>query len=74
MTALVVVLALVAVAVVAWLFLRLRHPPDNEDWPVERTGTSEQLYGGVGGVDRPAGPDAESMDPSTTSKPERPPA
>jgi hypothetical protein len=57
-----VIAALVAIAIVAWLFLRERHPPDNENWPVERTSTTEQMYGGVGGVDRPAGPDAESME------------
>jgi hypothetical protein len=57
-----VIAAVLAIAIVAWLFLRERHPPDNENWPVERTSTTEQLYGGVGGVDRPAGPDAESME------------
>jgi hypothetical protein len=62
MIALIVVLALVAVAVVAALFLRQQHAPDNEDWPVERTSETEQMYGSVGGVDRPAGPDAESME------------
>ncbi len=33
--------------------------------------TSDRAYRGV---DRPAGPDAESMDPQVPSRPERPPA
>jgi hypothetical protein len=61
-TVLAVVLAVLAIALVAWLFLRERHAPDNENWPIERTSASEQMYGSVGGVDRPAGPDAESME------------
>ena len=58
----VVVAALLATAVcVAWFLLARKHPENaatHDDAPP--TSTSDQLYAGA---DRPAGPDAESMDP-----------
>jgi hypothetical protein len=42
------------------------HPPDNDDWPVERITPSEQFYGSV---DTPAGPDAESGLPGREADP-----
>jgi hypothetical protein len=57
----VVAAALATVACVAWFLFSRKHPEraaTHSDAPA--TTRSEELYGGA---DRPAGPDAESMDP-----------
>lgn len=53
--------SLATVACVAWFLLSRQHPENaasHDD--TATTSTSDELYEGV---DRPAGPDAESMDP-----------
>jgi hypothetical protein len=75
MTTLVIILAIAAtVAVVAWFLLNRKHPDEAADHG--RRGqsgtvtTSEQLYETA---DRPAGPDAETMDPDQLGGDHRPP-
>jgi hypothetical protein len=68
----VIVLAVIAAgAAVAWFFLNRQHPETaaEHDFHVPET-RSEQLYDGV---DRPAGPDAEPMDPERLGGDQRPP-
>lgn len=72
MTTFVIILAIAAaIAVVAWFFLNRQHPERaaSHSRPDTVT-TSEQLYGGA---DRPAGPDAEPMDPDRLGGDHRPP-
>jgi hypothetical protein len=59
--AVIVVGILLTVAVIAWFIVPRQHPDEaaSHDDPATRS-TSDQLYRGV---DRPAGPDAEVMDP-----------
>jgi hypothetical protein len=72
MTTVVIVAAVLLVAgVVAWFLLARRHPEyaaSHHD-PVAET-TSDQIYGDA---DRPAGPDAEPMDPDRLEGDLRPP-
>lgn len=72
MTVLIVAIASVcAIAVVAWFLLGSRHPEGTAGHgPAAVETTSERLYGGA---DRPAGPDAEPMDPDTLGGDHRPP-
>jgi hypothetical protein len=72
MTVAVIVISVVAtVAVIAW-FVRPRNHPEDAATHGDQTTvtTSDQLYGGV---DRPAGPDAEVMDPERLGGDLRPP-
>jgi hypothetical protein len=72
MTTLVIILAVVAtVAVVAWFFLNRKNPERaaRHSQPGTVT-TSERLYETA---DRPAGPDAETMDPDQLGGDHRPP-
>lgn len=73
MSSLVIILAILATgAVVARFFLTRRHPETAATHsPPETATTSEQLYGNA---DRPAGPDAEPMDPDRLGGDHRPPA
>jgi hypothetical protein len=59
LAAVVIVLAVILVLITFVAWWRGNRPPDNSDWPTEREG-ADQLYGGV---DRPAGPDAEPTGP-----------
>ena len=72
MTTLVITLAIVATAaVVVWFFLNLRNLARGASRSrPDATTTSEQLYGTS---DRPAGPDAETMDPDRLGGDHRPP-
>lgn len=69
----VIVLAIVAVvAAVAWFVVNRQHPERasrHEDHVTETR--SEQFYDGA---DRPAGPDAEPMDPDRLGGDHRPPS
>ncbi len=72
MTTLVIILAIVAtVAVVGWFVFQRQHPEQaaSHSQPDTVT-TSERLYQTA---DRPAGPDAESMDPDRLGGDHRPP-
>jgi hypothetical protein len=72
MTLVVIVIGVVAtIAVVAWFIIPRQHPDDASSHgdPPTRT-TSDQLYRGV---DRPAGPDAEVMDPDRLGGDRQPP-
>ena len=72
MTTLAIILAVVAtVAVVAWFIFNRRHPERAalHSQP-DRVTTSERLYESAG---RPAGPDAETMDPDQLGGDHRPP-
>jgi hypothetical protein len=72
MTTLVIILAIAAtVAVVAWFVLNRQNPEQSATHSLPGTGTtSEQLYETA---DRPAGPDAETMDPDQLGGDHRPP-
>lgn len=72
MTIFVVAVASVcAVAVVAWFVIGRGHPEGAaRHGPAATETTSERLYGGA---DRPAGPDAEPMDPDALGGDHRPP-
>jgi hypothetical protein len=72
MTTLVIILAVVAtVAVVAWFFLNRQNPERSAQHSQPGTvTTSERLYETA---DRPAGPDAETMDPDQLGGDHRPP-
>jgi hypothetical protein len=72
MTTLVMVLAMVAVAAVVAAFVTTRRHPERSATHVdsERETTSDRLYGKA---DRPAGPDAETMDPDRLGGDPRPP-
>ncbi|MEP1123635.1 MAG: hypothetical protein ABJH68_07075 [Ilumatobacter sp.] len=64
--------AVAAVGVIGWMFLQRNVPEEmstHDDTPP--TTTSEELYEGA---DRPAGPDAEVMDPDALGGDHRPPA
>ena len=72
MTTLVIILAIAAtVAIVAWFLLNRQNPEQaaTHSQPDTVT-TSEQLYKTA---DRPAGPDAETMDPDQLGGDHRPP-
>lgn len=73
MTLVVVIAAVILIAgVVAWFLLNRQHPERTAGHAPPSTGTtSEQLYGGA---DRPAGPDAETMDPDQLGGDQRPPS
>ena len=67
----VVVAVLLTVGCVAWFLLVRKHPENaatHDD--ASPTTTSGRLYAGV---DRPAGPDAETMDPDELGGDHRPP-
>jgi hypothetical protein len=67
----IVVAALATAGAVAYFLLARKHPENSASHDaVPRTSTSEELYGGA---DRPAGPDAESMDPDDFGGDHRPP-
>ena len=68
----VIVLAVLAVvAVTVWFFVNRRNPEQASRHEAHITETrSERLYDGV---DRPAGPDAEPMDPDRLGGDHRPP-
>lgn len=70
-TLLIVIGVLAAASAIAW-FLFNRQNPENMASHGERTPetTAEQLYGGA---DRPAGPDATTMDPDALGGDHRPP-
>lgn len=72
MNTLVIVLGvLAAIVVIGWMLLQRNVPEEmstHDDAPP--TTTSEELYKGV---DRPAGPDAEVMDPDALGGDHRPP-
>ncbi len=72
MTTLVIILAIAAtVAFVAWFFLNRQNPETAATHTRDDTvTTSEQLYETA---DRPAGPDAETMDPDQLGGDHRPP-
>lgn len=60
-----------ALAVVAWFFMNRQNPEQSASHSdAAASTTSEELYGGV---DRPAGPDAETMDPDMLGGDHRPP-
>lgn len=68
-----VVLSVVAIiVVVSWFLVFNRQHPENAATHEtdERQSTSEALYGGA---DRPAGADAETMDPDQLGGDQRPP-
>lgn len=69
----VIVLAVAAAAVVvAWFFLNRRNP---ERAATHDTGIAESRSGRFyEGADRPAGPDAETMDPEQLGGDHRPPS
>lgn len=73
MTTLVIILAIAAtVAVVGWFVFQRQHPEDSATHsPPDTLTTSEQLYETA---DRPAGPDAETMDPDQLGGDHRPPS
>lgn len=73
MSSLVIILAILATgAVVAWFFLTRQHPETAATHsPPDAVTTAEQLYGNA---DRPAGPDAEPMNPDRLGGDHRPPA
>lgn len=68
----VIVLAIVAVvAAIVWFVVNRQHPEQSSRHDDHVTETrSERLYDGV---DRPAGPDAEPMDPDRLGGDHRPP-
>ena len=72
MTVAVIVVSVVAlVLVVGWFLMPKNHPEDAASHGEPTTAsTSDQLYKGV---DRPAGPDAEVMDPEALGGDLRPP-
>lgn len=72
MTTLVIILAIAATAaVVAWFVLNRKHPEGSATHSQPGTvTTSERLYETA---DRPAGPDAETMDPDQLGGDHRPP-
>lgn len=72
MTTFVIVLGIVAAVVaIGWFVLNRQHP-ENVSWHDDHVTetTSEQLYGSA---DRPAGPDASTMDPDALGGDHRPP-
>lgn len=73
MTAVVIVVAIAAVAaVVVWFVMNRQHPENAAQHTSSTTETtSDQLYKGA---DRPAGPDAEAMDPDQFGGDQRPPS
>jgi hypothetical protein len=73
MTTFVIIVAVLAtLAVVGWFALNRQHPETAATHvPTDTTTTSEQLYRTA---DRPAGPDAETMDPDGLGGDHRPPA
>ncbi len=67
----IVVSVALSAAVVAWFFLTRNHPESASSHEAPDTVTeSEQLYGKA---DRPAGPDAEVMDPGLVGGDQDPP-
>lgn len=73
MTAAVVIVGVVlVVAVVAWFVLHRQHPENaaSHGPASEATTVSDDIYGHH---DRPAGPDAEPMDPDRLGGDQRPP-
>ncbi len=72
MTTIAIILAIVVtVAVVAWFFVNRQNPEQAASHPTaDATTTSERLYETA---DRPAGPDAETMNPDQLGGDHRPP-
>lgn len=73
MTTFLIILAVVAtVAVVCWFLFQRQHPENAATHtPADTVTTSDQLYKTA---DRPAGPDAETMDPDQLGGDHRPPS